>query len=114
MLTGGGLVCDRPHLLSRDGSLLFVCCVDSVVAYSTGNGEQAFTLQHAAPATALSLHPTDDSRLYSGSKDGLVMLWDLATGTEVQRWRVDSPVESLVVAEDAGAHQKPHAFGIAC
>jgi WD40 repeat protein len=106
MLAGGGLFCDRPHLLSRDGSLLFVCCVDSVVAYSTGTGEQAFTLQHAAAATALSLHPTDDSRLYSGSKDGLVTLWDLPTGTEVQRWRVESPVESLVVAEDAGGRQQ--------
>ena len=106
MLAGGGLFYDRQHLLSRDGSLLFVCCVDSVVAYSTGTGEQAFTLQHAAAATALSLHPTDDSRLYSGSKDGLVTLWDLPTGTEVQRWRVESPVESLVVAEDAGGRQQ--------
>ena len=64
------------------------------------------TLQHAAAATALSLHPTDDARLYSGSKDGLVTLWDLPTGTEVQRWRVESPVESLVVAEDAGGRQQ--------
>lgn len=84
-------------MLSRDGAVLFACCVDSVLAFSTTTGEQLYALQHPARVTSVCLHPEDDSLLYTGAADGHVMRWDLTSGTEAQRWLLDSPVESLVV-----------------
>ena len=103
LLAGGGSLGD--HVLSNDGALLLVACVDSVLAYATATGEQAFRLQHAAPVTALCLQPGDDSRLLTGSKDGQLTLWDLTTGTAEKQWSLGSPVESLVTSRtgDAGA-----------
>lgn len=101
LLAGGGLLGD--HLLSGDGQLLLVACVDSVLAFATGTGEQVFRLQHAAPVTALCLDPRDDARLFTGCKDGQLTLWDLTTGTAAQRWPVGSPVESVVVGRSGDA-----------
>ena len=110
MLSGGGLFCERPHVLTRDGSLLLVCCVDSVLAFSTVTGEQLYRLQHAVLVTALCLHPHDDVRLYTACSDGQLAMWDLATGSIVQTWELDSHIESLAVG-DAGCNAGQHACG---
>jgi WD40 repeat protein len=96
-MRGGGLFGD--HLLSQDGSLLFVSNVDAVVAYATSTGEQVARLQHAARVTAVSLHPCDSLLLFSGSSDGRITLWDLSTGAPVRLWHVGSPIESLAVSQ---------------
>ncbi|KAI7840770.1 hypothetical protein COHA_005584 [Chlorella ohadii] len=96
VLRGGGLFGDQ--LLSQDGSLLFVCNVDAVVAFATSTGEQVARLQHAARVTAVCLHPRDSLLLYSGSSDGRITLWDLSTGAHVRLWHVGSPIESLAVS----------------
>lgn len=67
------------------------------MAYATSTGEQVWRLQHGAPVTTICLHPQDGSLLLSGSIDGHVTLWDLATGAPVRQWRVGSPIESLAV-----------------
>lgn len=105
LLAGGGSLGD--HVLSSDGALLLVACVDSVLAYATATGEQAFRLQHAAPVSALCLQPGDESRLLTGSKDGQLTLWDLTTGAAVKQWSVGSPVESLVVSRTGDAGEEP-------
>lgn len=93
------------HLLSQDGSLLFVCNVDAVVAYATSTGEQVARLQHAARVTAICLHPRDSLLLFTASIDGRITLWDLSTGAPAHLWDVGSPIESLAVspAGDTGA-----------
>lgn len=102
LLAGGGLLGD--HVITSDGALLLVACVDSVLAFATGTGEQAFRLQHAAPVTALCLHPSDGGRLLTATQDGQLTMWDLGTATAAQRWAVGSPVVSLVMgqAEETG------------
>ncbi|KAL4433604.1 hypothetical protein ABPG75_000045 [Micractinium tetrahymenae] len=107
-LKGGGLLCERPHIVTRDGALVLACCVDSVLALSTATGEQLYALQHSAPVTALCAHPEEDSLLYTGTAAGHIILWDLTTGTEAQRWQLDSPVESLVVGGAESAFVSCH------
>lgn len=99
LLQGGGLLYERPHLVTRDGELVLACCVDSVLAFSASSGEQLYALQHSAPVTTLCAHPQDDTLLYSSTASGHIILWDLTTGAEAQRWQLDSPVESMVVGD---------------
>lgn len=106
---GGSLL--RPPVLSRDGELLFVPCASSVLAFSSATGEPVYKLEHDALVTCLCLHP-DPSRLYSGTQEGSITLWELETGMAVQRWSLDMPIESLVVVGDSGARlcnaEAPH------
>lgn len=105
MLQGGGLLCERSSILTRDGAVVLACCVDSVLAFSAASGNQLYALQHGSPVTALCAHPKDDTLLYSSTVGGDIILWDLTTGTEAQRWQLDSPVESLVVSDaESGEH----------
>ena len=100
MLTGGGRFCERQHVLSRDGRLLFACCQDAVLAFSTSSGDLLFKLQHPDVVTAAALDPLHDSRLYTACSDGSVGLWDLSTGSAVQWWSAGFPVESMVVGDN--------------
>ncbi|KAL4450611.1 hypothetical protein ABPG77_000967 [Micractinium sp. CCAP 211/92] len=105
---GGGLLCERSSILTRDGAVVLACCVDSVLAFSAASGDQLYALQHGSPVTALCAHPKDDTLLYSSTVGGDIILWDLTTGTEAQRWQVDSPVESLVVGDADTAYVSCH------
>ena len=100
MLSGGGRFCERQHVLSRDGRLLFACCQDAVLAFSTSSGDLLFRLQHPAVVTAAAPDPLRDSRLYTACSDGRVGLWDLSTGSAVQWWSAGCPVESMVVGDN--------------
>ena len=83
------------------------------MGYATSTGEQVWQLQHDAPVTTMCLHPRDGSLLFSGSTNGQLTLWDLATGAPVRRWQVGSPIESLVVdvTGDKGAQGQSQSAG---
>lgn len=97
--------------MTHDGALVLACCVDSVLAFSSASGEQLYALQHSAPVTALCAHPQDDALVYSSTAVGHIILWDLTSGNEVQRWQLDNPVESLVVDDaQTGEHTEAPAL----
>jgi len=64
VLSGGGQLTRRQHLLSRDGRLLLVCNSDRIRVYSALTAELLFSLQgHSDEITCIALHPKNQSQV---------------------------------------------------
>lgn len=64
MVSGGGQITKRPHILSSDGKLLLVCVAYNVRVYSAVTGELLFGLSgHTNEVTGLALHPSNPSQV---------------------------------------------------
>jgi hypothetical protein len=66
MVSGGGQITRRPHLLSRDGKLLLVCVGSDVRVHSSATSELLLTLPaHTDEATSLALHPSIPTQVHA-------------------------------------------------
>ena len=66
VLSGGGQLTRRQHLLSHDGRQLLVCMANAVRVYSTATAELLFEMQgHTDEVTDLCLDPSSPSQVRS-------------------------------------------------
>jgi len=64
VLSGGGQLTRRQHLLSRDGRLLLVCTSNRIRVYSALTAELLFSLQgHTDEVTSIAAHPKNASQV---------------------------------------------------
>jgi len=95
--------------LAAKGAQLALGCADGVVRVWTlpQNGAAAAPpaalAGHQKPVTSLVVVPTADTQLVSGSEDGTVRFWDLATLKETRQANHGAPVTSVAVRPDGQA-----------
>jgi WD40 repeat protein len=91
--------------VTPDGTKLVVSCADNrlrVVTLPAG-APPAFEREltgHGGPVSAVAIVPPQGARALSGSDDGTVRLWDLASGKEVASLNHGGPVTAVAVNAD--------------
>ncbi len=86
--------------LTADGDLLAGCWADRVTVWATAGGPVREFAGHTAAVEAVAAHPAE-SVVASAGRDGVVMLWEPATGAVRARydWHL-GPVHALAFAPD--------------
>lgn len=100
-----------PHLARTTPNVLVFSPFDATFAVTVENhaihlaaphGKTTTLIGHTAPVRAMAFDPTG-ARLFSGSDDGTVKVWDTASGGELLNWPgLDGPVTVMVY--DGSSH----------
>ncbi|HJT35580.1 MAG TPA: hypothetical protein VJ783_26365, partial [Pirellulales bacterium] len=88
--------------VSADGALLAAqTTANAVTIYRAENGEVAHLVRVETPMNSLAF-ATDGRWLAGGGNDGVVRLWDPATGKSLAAWHSGQGVVNVVAAQTAG------------